>query len=140
MLFAGERNAGDVGAADFGEIEAEPTPAAANVEYALVRFNHQLGGQVPFLRELGVVKRQIGFFEICAAVLPIGVQKERVKSSIEIVMMRDVAARPWTRIKLAQTAPQIAQQPLRSCPVRNLRLLAEGNSENVGDRTFFDHE
>ena len=48
---------------------------------------------MPFLCELGIVKRLIGFFEIGAAILPIGVQKERVKSSIEIVMMGDVSAR-----------------------------------------------
>ena len=60
---------------------------------------------MPFLRELGIVKRLIGFFEIGAAILPIGVQEERVKSTVEIVMVGDIAARPWSWIKLAQASP-----------------------------------
>jgi len=46
---------------------------------------------MPFLRKLGVVERLTGFFEIRAAILPVGVQKERVEPPIEIVVVRDIA-------------------------------------------------
>ena len=98
MLFVRERDAGHIGAADFGEIEPEPAPAATDVEHAqilteLVRFEQQLGRQMPFLRKLRVVERLAGLFEIGAAILPVGVEEERVEASVEIVMMRHIAAR-----------------------------------------------
>ena len=64
------------------------------------------------LCKLGVIKGLAGFFEIRAAVLPVGIQKERVKPPIEIIMMSNVATRPRARIELAQSAPQVAQQSL----------------------------
>ena len=95
---------------------------------------------MPLLCKLGVIERLIGVFEIRAAVLPVGVQEERVEPSIEIVMMCDVASRPRPWIELAQAAAQIAQQRLRSRPVGDLGSLAACDGEDVGDGAFLDHE
>ena len=43
------------------------------------------------LGELGVVERLLGMLEIGAAVLPVGIEEERVEPLVEIVVMRDVA-------------------------------------------------
>ena len=80
MLLFRQRDAGDVGAANFGEIKPKPAPAAADVEHAqimsiFVRPEPQLGGQMPLLGELGIVERLIGLLEIGAAVLPVGVEE-----------------------------------------------------------------
>jgi hypothetical protein len=80
-------------AADIGEIQRKPAPAGADVEHALAAFDQQLGRDVAFLGELRVVERVVGIFEIGAAVLPVGVEKKRVQASVEIIVMRDVAAR-----------------------------------------------
>src|SRR5216683_5213739 len=93
-----------------------------------------------FLRNLGVIERLIGFFEICATVLPVGVQKEGIEPAIEIVMMCDVAARSRAWIELAQPAAQIAQQRLRSRPIGDFRSLTARDGEHVCNCTFLDHE
>ncbi len=49
------------------------------------------------LGELGVVERLIRPFEIGAAILPVGVEEEGIEPSVEIVMMRNIAARPGAR-------------------------------------------
>ena len=54
--------------------------------------------------------------------------------------MRDVPARPRARIELAQAAAQVAQQRLRSCPIRDFGFLTESNGEHIGDRAFLDHK
>ena len=101
MLLLRQRDAGDVGAGDLGEIEPEPAPAAADVEHASDRArSQQLGGEMPLLGELRVVERLSGVLEIGAAILPVGVEEERVEPAVEIVVMRDVAARALARIEL----------------------------------------
>ena len=52
--------------------------------------DQQLGGEVAFLGELRVVERLLGMLEIGAAVLPVGVEEERIEPPVEIVVMRDV--------------------------------------------------
>jgi len=54
-----------------------------------------LGGEVTFFGKLGVVEGGRGGIEIGAAVLPVGIEKQRVEPLIEVVVMRDVRrARP----------------------------------------------
>ena len=93
VLLLRQRDAGHVGAGHFGEIEPKPAPAAADIEHALSGLQQQLGGEVPLLGELGVVERLVGVFEIGAAVLPVGVEEQRIEPSVEIVVMRDILAR-----------------------------------------------
>ena len=56
--------------------------------------DEKLGRKMAFLGELGVVERLFRRFEIGAAVLPVGVEEQRIELAVEIVMMRDVAPRP----------------------------------------------
>ncbi len=95
---------------------------------------------MPLLGELGVVERLLGALEIGAAVLPVGVEEQRIEPAVEIVVMRHIAARAPARIELLQTAVQEAQQPLRPRPVRYVGLLAEADGQHVGDRALLDHE
>ena len=92
-LFFRQRDAGDLCAAMFGEIETKAAPAAADVECALTLSHQQLCGQVPLLGELSVVERLFRRFEIGAAILPVGIQEQRIEPAVEIVMMRDIASR-----------------------------------------------
>ena len=48
---------------------------------------------MPFLGQLRVVERLIGVFEIGAAVLPVGIEEQRIEPAVEVVMMRDVLPR-----------------------------------------------
>ena len=123
VLLLRQRDAGHVGAGDFREVKPEAAPAAADVEDAqgALALRQQFGGEMPLLGELGVVERLLGTFEIAAAVLPVGVEEQRVKPSIEIVVMSDVLPRASTRIELLQAAVKIAQQPLRPRPMRDRR-------------------
>src|SRR5207249_486546 len=73
VLLLRQRDPGDARAAMLGEIERKPTPAAADVEHALVRRDQELGREMAFLGELGVVERLAAGLEIAAAVLPVGV-------------------------------------------------------------------
>ena len=91
----------------------------------------QLGGEMPFLGELRVVERRVRRFEIGAAVLPVGIEEERIEPAVEIVMMRDVAARALARIELAEPAAGIAQQPLRPRPLRGFDTLRQAGSAST---------
>ena len=57
------------------------------------RLDQQLGGEMALLGELRVVERLVRVLEIGAAILPVGVEEQRVEPPVEIVVMRDVAAR-----------------------------------------------
>ena len=100
QLLGRERNAGHSRTAHLGEIECQAAPAGTDIKYAVVRSNEQLGGQVAFLRQLRVVERLIGALEICAAVLPVGIEEQGIEARIEIIMVRDVLARAPRRIEL----------------------------------------
>ena len=63
---AAQVNAGDAGAADFGQIEREPAPAATDVEYPVAVFDQELGREMPPFRELRIIKRLLGMLEIGA--------------------------------------------------------------------------
>ena len=68
-----------------------------------------------------------GRFEIGAAILLVAVEEQRVEPAVEVVMVRDVAARARTRIELLQPPEQIAHGPRRPGPARRDR--APGGTE-----------
>jgi hypothetical protein len=74
-LFLRQRNAGDLGPGDFGQIERQSAPAAANVEHLGAGRDPQFGGEVTLLCQLRVVKRLIGSLEIGAAILLVAVEE-----------------------------------------------------------------
>ncbi len=84
---------GDARLQQFGKVEREATPAAADVEHAFAGLEDQLGGDVPLLGELGVVEGLVRPLEVGAAVLPVGIQEQRIEPLVEVIVMGDVAAR-----------------------------------------------
>src|SRR5438132_13861827 len=68
--------------------------------------------------QLRVVERLVGALEIGAAVLPVGVEEQRIEARVEIIMMRDVSSRAPGRVETLQPAPNVADQPVRSQPGR----------------------
>ena len=140
-LLLRQRDAGDLGAGDFGEIERKPAPAAADIEHLGARRRAQLGRQMTPFGELGVVERLVGRLEIGAAILLVAVEKQRIEPAVEVVMMRHVLARPGPRIVLLQPAEEVAEQPRQPGPIRGATvLLAQQNGQNVGDRALLDDE
>src|ERR1700730_18347058 len=102
VLLSGKSDPGDTCAANVREVKRKPAPAAADIEHALILRNEKLCREMAFLGELRVIERLTGVLEIGAAVLAVGVQKECIKLTIEIVMVRDVAPRPRAPIELRQ--------------------------------------
>src|SRR5262249_45625874 len=129
-----------VGASEFSEIKAQAAPTGTNVEDTLVGLESKLGRKVTFLGELCVVERCIRRLEICAAVLPVCVEEERIQPAVQVVMVRDIALSPLARIKLGQSAPDVAQKPLRPPPTGHLAFLAEQEGEYVGDCALLNHQ
>jgi hypothetical protein len=76
-----------------------------------MRRDKKLRRHAPLLGKLGIVERLLRALEIGAAVLPIGVEEQRVKSVVEIVVVRGVAPRSPARIELFNAAVQIADKP-----------------------------
>ena len=89
-----QRDAGDVGAGHFGQIEAKAAPARADVEHAVAAPDQELGGKVAFLGELGIVERRIRRFEIAATILPVGVEEEGIEPPVEVVVVGDIVSSP----------------------------------------------
>ncbi len=137
-LLPRQRDAGDAGAAEFGEIECQSAPVAADVERALVLLRHKLGCEMALLGELRIVERLVQTFEIGAGVLPVGIEEQRIEPAVEIVMMRDVALRPRRHIELLQPPVEKEQPPLQPRPARRHAVggLAEHDREQVGDRAL----
>ena len=90
QLLGRQRDAGDVGAGHFGQIKAEAAPARTDVEHAVAGSDQKLRREVTLLGELGVVERGVRRVEIGAAILLVGVEKERIEPPVEIVMMGDI--------------------------------------------------
>ena len=84
----------------FREVERKAAPAAADVEHPLAGRGQELGREMAFLGELGIVERLVGRLEIGAAVLQVEVEKQRVEATIEIIMARDIASRSSSRVEL----------------------------------------
>jgi hypothetical protein len=123
------------------EIEREPAPAAADVEHARPRRESQLGGEVTLLGELGVVERGRGRLEIAAAVLAVGVEKQRIELLVEIIVMRDVALGAAAQIELLEPPPDEPRPVERMGPAQRVAVARpHRHREQVGDRALLDHE
>jgi hypothetical protein len=92
------------------------------------------------LGKLGIVQRCIRRFEIGAAVLLVGVEKERIEAAVEVVVPGHVVLRPAARIELLDVADQVAEPPLQLGPARRHVRLIERHGQHVGDRSPFDHQ
>jgi hypothetical protein len=91
-----------------------------------MRRDEKLRRKVPLLGKLGVIKRLLQALEIGAAVLPIGVEEQRVKSAIEIVVVSlyDWAGREQHSGFPAQDFPGSAKSGFRMGPSKiKLHLL-----------------
>jgi hypothetical protein len=141
-LLLRKRDAGNARPAELGKIERKPAPAAADVEHAPVLRHEKLRRKMPFLGELGVVERLFLGFEIGAAVLPIGVEEQRIELAIKIVMMRDVAPGSPVWIELLQPPMEVARQPSQLRPRRQAGgvALPKHDRKHVGDGAVLDHD
>src|SRR6202040_372192 len=92
----------------FGEVKGKAAPARADVEHAISGREQELGGDVTLLGELRVVERLVRRFEIGAAVLPVGIEEERVEARVEVVMMGCVAPRAAAPIEPGRAASEVA--------------------------------
>jgi hypothetical protein len=90
--------------------------------------------------QLGIVEGLTGRFEIGAAVLAVGIEKQRIEPVVEIVVMRDIASRAPPPIELAQPAVEITQNPQRPGPEGRLRGRSQQDGEHVGDRALLEDE
>src|SRR5262245_16312372 len=106
----------DPRSADTCEIAGVPAPTGAYIQRALPRLNQQLGRKMPLLGKLGIVERLIRIFEIGATVLPVGIEKYRVETAVQIIVMRNVSARPDAGIQLLDATEQEPDKPLQLCP------------------------
>ena len=143
MLLLRQGHTCDVGAAEIGQIQPQTAPATADVEQPrgalrITPRQPQLGGEVALFGELRIIERLVGALEIGAAILPVGVEEERIQPAVEIVMVRDIPARAGSRIELFETAVKETQQPLQSRPMWHFGLLPEGDRQHVGDGALFD--
>src|SRR5689334_23272084 len=109
-----------MGASHLGEVEGHAAPARTDIEHALAAADEELGADVALLGKLRIVERLLGALEISAAVLPVRVEEQRVELLVEVVVVRDVAARARARIELREPAPKVAGEPLHARPTRRL--------------------
>src|SRR5262245_24683935 len=103
MLPVGQGNTGHSRAAYLGKVQRQTAPAAANVENGLIDAENKLCSKMTFLGKLGIIQCLRIILEICATVLTIGIQEQRIKAIIEIVMMRHIPSREQAEIQLTQT-------------------------------------
>ena len=82
----------DIG--DMGEIEAQPAPAAADVEQPLAVCQLKLGGEMTLLQRLRLLERLGAIGKIGAGILHVGIEKEPVDFLADVVMRLHIAARP----------------------------------------------
>src|SRR4029077_13330592 len=103
ILLLGQGDARDARRAILRKIQRQPAPAAADVEHALVLPNKKLGGEVAFFGKLCVIERLIATLEISAAILKVGIEKKRIKLSIEIVMVSNISPSTRAHVQLRQS-------------------------------------
>jgi hypothetical protein len=92
----------------------------------MAALDQELRRDMTLLGELGVVQGCIRRLEIGAAVLPVGIEEQRIEPAIEIVMARDIVLRARRRIELLGVADEKRIVPWRmNCPrkKRNKRSI-----------------
>ena len=94
------------------------------------------------LGELGVIEKLTGRLEIRAAILPVGIQKQLVKSIIEIIMVRNIAPRAAPGVKLLQTAVNVTNEPSYPRPIGLAypRGLTQEDRKEISDRPLFEYD
>jgi hypothetical protein len=97
---------------------------------------------VALLGKLGIVERLAGRPEIAAAILAVAVEKQRVKSAVEIVMVGDVPTRPPSQIELRDPPPREPHRRDRRRPPSpsGSVLVPRHEIDEVGDRAALDRE
>ncbi len=76
QLFGGQRNAGDIGTGHLLPDRAQARPSRSRCRVRVGLFDEHLGREVALLGELGVVQGRVRSFEIGAAILLVGIQKQ----------------------------------------------------------------
>ncbi|KAH2775612.1 hypothetical protein KXW38_001462, partial [Aspergillus fumigatus] len=99
-----------------------------------------LCGDVAFLGKLGIVQRHARCLEIGAAILPVGIEEQRIKPPVEIVVMGDILLGAAARIELLQVADDVAQPPPRLGQTGHHFRLVHDDGQQVCDRAVLDHE
>src|SRR5215831_8633710 len=117
-LSVGQRYARDTRSTNFGKVERKTAPTAADVERVTTGRYEKLRRKVALLRKLGIIEGLLGSLEIGAALLPIGVEEQRVKLAVEVVVVRDIAPRSPARIELLSAAIEVSNDPAQSGPGR----------------------
>ena len=143
MLLLGERYAKDIAARRvLGQMQRETTPAATDVENAVVRLDQELGGEVPLLGQLRVFKRLIGMLEIGAGILPVRVEEQLVQPPVEIVMMRDIGLRASRQVAMTED-PQLRSDMVDDTGDERMRAvlcLPQQHRHEIVERAMFDKE
>src|SRR5579872_4002854 len=104
----------------------------------MTRTNQELRADVTLLCELRVIERHVLLLEIGAAVLFVGIKKERIEPAVEVVMMGDIASRAAAEIELAEMPHQITRQPHRLGPARQPFGLIHDYRERVRNGAVLD--
>ena len=92
------------------------------------------------LGELGIFEAGIGCLEIGTAVLPVGVEKQRIEPPVEIIVMCNVVLGARPRIELLRMPDHVPQPPTQLGPSwQSLRLIHQ-DGQRVGERTMLDDE
>jgi len=139
-LLRRQRDAGDGGAAHFRQIKAETAPARTGVEHAVAGPGQQLGGEMPFLGELGFVEcqgRAVRNRRSCIACRHRGTGNRAVRRDRSGARH---CSSNTARIELLRMPRQIAQPPLQLGPARQHLGLIEQDHQGIRHRALFDHE
>ena len=99
-----------------------------------------LAARCRFLASWASSRDSTGCLEIAAAVLPVGIEEQRVKPVVEIVVVGDVAPRMGAPIELAEPPPEASHHRKRVGPRGGGGLLARNEGEEIHDRALLDHE
>src|SRR6266508_6328253 len=94
----------------------------------------QLRRKMTLLGKLSIIEGLARRLEIRTAILAVSVEEERVKTSIEIVVVRHILSRPVTPVELLEAAMKISRDPLRPRPKRRMTraVLRQRKREQIG--------
>ena len=109
MLLLGQGDAGDVGLADIGQIEAEPAPARADVEHLEAGPQQELCRDMALLVGLRLLDAGVELGEIRAGILAVAVEEEVEEIVAEVVVVGDVELRRARRIVLRDAPCELPQ-------------------------------
>ena len=109
-LFLRQGDAGDMRAEIARQGQRHAAPAAADVQHPQSGpVEAQLGGDVALLGGLRFFQRFVAPREIGAGILAVPVQEQAVQPAIQVIVVRDIAARPARRVVLQQAPAERAE-------------------------------